>query len=103
MKTTKTKIKIEVTPRDIKKGECNDPYNCAIALALKRSLRKEHISFRNVFVESGHATVHPRRPAGDNLWFPLPKRARNFIFEFDDLGDFGDRSELKPFSFEVRV
>lgn len=86
-------MKITVTQRDINKGCRSDDSNCPIARAVRRAF---HYKYRpSVFLD-----IFLDKPGIGNALgcriFTMPKKARNFVSNFD----FG--LKVKPFSFEIK-
>lgn len=78
-------MKVEVTKRDIQKGEPGSCRKCPVALAIARATRHK----KPVLVTLHCADV------SDKL-FALPRKAQRFIARFDmGLG------KVKPFSFNL--
>lgn len=76
-------ITVEVTQEDIDKGECVDPWTCAIALALNRA------------TGDSSASVGPDDATIDGVDWLLPEVARDFISKFDH------REHVEPFTFVI--
>jgi hypothetical protein len=76
---------ITVLQDDIDKGVKNDPYSCAIALAVKRDLNRDLV------------TVGYHLDIGGLKFANLPPEARNFVRDFDN------GEAVKPFKFEVDI
>ena len=86
------RVPVDVEPRHIKKGIRGNPGKCAIALALKTSLRKMHLKAKSMCVCS---ETELRLKDGD-YQATLPAKADKFIDQFDT----GMR--VKPISFVLR-
>jgi hypothetical protein len=86
-------MKVHVTQEDIETGEPGDPYNCAVALAIKRELGLDNLNGQ-VKIASGfilflvdHVPICHEQ---------VPDEAREFILKFDR------EEELSPIEFELR-
>ena len=86
-------MKIQVTQKDINKGECQNPYKCAISLAIKRALGI-------IYVKTSDQQIWLRKKGCFNIIkVPTPEIARNFIINFD-------RQKIKyihPFYFDLEI
>ena len=77
-------MKINVTKQDIARGQPHDPYDCPIAIAIKRVTHSLAVA---VYMHDGNL---------DGQGFYLSKRAVRFIRHFDSAG-YG-----QPFEFVLR-
>ena len=93
-------MKINITEKDIENGQAENIQECAVALALKRTLKSN-----NVEVHCDHKQ--------DTFWFEInrkhykqeetdkPEHINNFIHWFDT-GIMGIDG-CKPFEFELKI
>lgn len=77
------RVTIEVTQNDIRRGECGSPSACAIALAVRRTLRSKNR------YEVDRVQVYDTEEQFES--FQLPKKAQKFIDKFDR-----EKSSVKP-------
>lgn len=94
-----TKLKIKVGREEINKGECANPFGCAIALAV-----------RSIFP---HASVGAEdiRPFAKDVQLPiyikLPIEAKAFIKRFDMVthpcSPISQRDDLEEIEFEIEI
>lgn len=80
-------IVVEVTQDDINKGVCGDPNKCAIARAVRRTVKRMDIDVNGEYIKIEK----------DDYEMPLNKKAVKFIEDFDD-----NRRSVKPFSFVLK-
>lgn len=85
-KPMNVRIAVDVTQADIDNGIRAECKKCPVALALTRVLRKREDA------KVHFATVNLRNEA-----YLMPKRARDWIWNFDDTGD------VKPFRFRMTL
>lgn len=78
-------MKIEVTQQDIDRGDCGNPFNCPIALAIKRVTGEDDRVY--VFHEY---VINLNRG-----YYKIPKAAQEFVKSFDN------HEAVKPFSFKL--
>jgi hypothetical protein len=91
MKTLSKRIRVEVTPRNIKRGVRKDTQQCPIAIAIRRET-----GARMAQVQGEDAYVQLRN--GNDAWFRLPLTAQRFIEKFDE----GGPSAVRPFTLVMR-
>jgi hypothetical protein len=91
-------IKVDVTQRDINRGECCNPCECPAAIAIRRATKIKKV------------WVYGDAVAFEDCEVPAPKSLRKFVQDFDEDGELeslgiGDESyeKPKPFSFTLRV
>ena len=92
------RITVNVTKRDIENGAPSEPESCPIALAVRRKFPD-----RTIQVDTDELRVIDtgKKPSKD-LVGRLPRRARNFIEDFDWMA--GDEPDFPgPFSFQVTL
>ncbi len=77
-------VSVYVTSDDIDKGVQSSCWMCPVALALRRVLRKGEL-----------ADVHHCNVTVRDQGYTMPKRARNFVYMFDESCD------VKPFKFRM--
>jgi hypothetical protein len=82
---------VSVTKRDITKGEAGDPQSCPIALAIRRLVKKSVTA--DVQGDEGVEFIYK----GKFCVRKLPVKAKDFIFDFDDL------EAVEPFSFNMNI
>lgn len=90
------RVRVEVTPTDIKRGVPDECELCPIARATVRSLKKSKIPFDTVSVEGESLDL---RKEGAYAYIMLPKKCGRFVTNFDNYG----RDEVKPFVFTMNV
>jgi len=94
-------LKVDVTQKDIDKGECGTPWSCAVAMALDRAVRKRFRRWKGVRAGVGTRTCdvsHDRQLAAI-LVDHLPAQVTEFVIAFDRGVDH--HAELKPFTFWI--
>lgn len=81
------KIKrIVITSNDINNGECNNGNHCPIALSAKRAFKTDDIE------------VYTEKIRIKDYYYRLPKRAKEFILEFDS-----EPYSVMPFNFSLAM
>jgi hypothetical protein len=87
------RVKIEVTPSCIKRGKCNKPSECALALAINKYLGKRFVAHigNNVYICDYETTEN-------GTTVKLPLKALEFIRRFDT-----GKSTAKPISFCLNI
>lgn len=90
------KLQVDVLKEDIKKGKQGNARECAIARAVKRSLKgnEEGLSFESVTRSEVRLTTSD----GQAVRVKTPVAARKFIQNFDG----SSKSKSKPLSFTLR-
>ena len=97
------KITVNVTQEDIDDGIPEEPCDCPIALALRRTLGPESEASVDV-AESGPDAGHAYVGLFDQPDVRLPDACRQFIENFDTYGrDTPEAWTPQPFSFELEV
>lgn len=119
----KTKIKVSVTRKDIKKGEPADSNSCPVALALRRSLKPRLAVLDLIQVDQDHLHLFRVLPNGSDVFVKTPRKAASFITAFDGynetfLEEDGEKRKrdkptiaqhkrfkkrIKPFSFSISL
>ncbi len=87
----KTRLEINITDGDIKRGTKMDSDSCPIALATKRAFKYNKMTTPHVLGSLMKFYANKRR----QVVF-LPIKAKNFISKFDN----GEK--VKPFKFVIR-
>jgi hypothetical protein len=80
------RITVQVTQRDIRLGKHGDPWNCPIARAIKRVVRRG--AMEGVIGSYFYLGTETRK---------LPAKAERFV------SDFESKAEVYPFSFVLNV
>lgn len=95
-----TAVTVQVTADDIANGVPGNCGLCPIALALHRILTDEATAMVRVVEQDieWRSAIEGESVPALPVPVPLPRRATQFIFDFDNLND---RSHLEPFSFEI--
>lgn len=94
------KLKIDVTANDIKYGKQEDECRCAVARAVKRTMRTQKGLRKWVPLTEvpGHNVIW-EDPNTDNVYrAPLPKKIQKFITKFDM-----SKSNVSPVSFTLTI
>ena len=92
-------MKVEVTAQHLRQGHRYDPYNCPVALAIKKA------GYSEVAVTRKQLTYRRRSNARSKI--ATPKRVAQFVTRWDALTEVCDgsaspvfpKSSFKPFSF----
>lgn len=93
------KIRIHVTQKDIREGECMQPSRCAVARAINRKLKTNLIASVAGMVKIRDINNHRLVCA---LW--LPDSMVKFVSRFDAKEDNPDKvSDLKPTNFTLDI
>lgn len=94
------RLKIDVTANDIKYGVQEDECQCAVARAVKRTLRAQRglRKWAPLTAVPGRSVIWDD-PDTDNVYrAPLPKKIQNFIAKFDN-----SKSNVSPVSFTLTI
>lgn len=94
------RLKIDVTANDIKYGVQEDQCQCAVARAVKRTMRAQKgLRKWAPLTEVPGRSVTWDDPNTEKIYCaPLPKKIRNFITEFDN-----SKSNVSPVSFTLTI
>jgi hypothetical protein len=91
-------MNINVTQKDIDSGTRSSDTNCAIALAIHRSLGETLTSEVDKILTHRHDVSVGRHSIKINgVVYQLPKKGRDFIVKFDN-----NKATAEPFSFALR-
>lgn len=87
LKEIPNRIKVEISQSDIRLGKQGDSFSCPIARAVKRAVGDHPRVDCDITVDI----------AGKSVIYELPKKAGNFINDFD-----ADKKKVKPITFFAR-
>ena len=98
----KNKITINVTARDIRRGEPDNPSYCPVAIAIHRKTGEHNIEvsclsifntiYHNDYKDSGKVFKD-----SEKIFIDSPKKVQKFVSKFDD------GKKVKPFKFQLDI
>jgi hypothetical protein len=87
--------KVKVTQRDITSGVVEDPEACPVARGIRRLVKRGVTVF--VMGDDGVEFIHKDKTVRRKL----PAKAKDFIFDFDDVDGMG--AAVQPIEFEMNI